>query len=106
MEFSTRMPYRSYLNQNIKQNNNNNYMIAKLIFYSSIFLTFCLQNFSTASKKFEKNKVVEVQRSDLLGQYLGSTTEKTKAKIMEARGSVLFVDKAYRLIPSAGKDFG
>ena len=41
-----------------------------------------------------------------MGQYLGSTTEKTKAKIMEARGGVLFVDEAYRLIPTAGKDFG
>ena len=47
-----------------------------------------------------------MQRSDLVGQYLGSTTEKTKAKIMEARGGVLFVDEAYRLIPTAGKDFG
>lgn len=49
---------------------------------------------------------MEVQRSDLVGQYLGSSTEKTKAKILEARGGVLFVDEAYRLIPTAGKDFG
>ena len=50
---------------------------------------------------------MEVQRSDLIGQYLGSTTQKTKEKILEARGGVLFIDKAYGLIPSAGgKDFG
>lgn len=50
---------------------------------------------------------MEVQRSDLVGQYLGLTTEKTKAKIQEARGGVLFIDEAYRLIPAAGgKDFG
>ena len=50
---------------------------------------------------------MEVQRSDLIGQYLGSTTEKTKQKIVEARGGVLFIDEAYRLIPTAGgKDFG
>lgn len=50
---------------------------------------------------------MEVQRSDLIGQYLGSTTEKTKEKILEARGGVLFIDEAYRLIPTAGgKDFG
>ena len=58
-------------------------------------------------KKTKKNKIVEVQRSDLIGQYLGSTTEKTKQKIVEARGGVLFIDEAYRLIPTAGgKDFG
>ena len=50
---------------------------------------------------------MEVQRSDLVGQYLGSTTEKTKAKIQEARRGVLFIDEAYPLIPAAGdKDFG
>lgn len=48
-----------------------------------------------------------MQRSDLVGQYLGSTTAKTKEKILEARGGVLFVDEAYRLVPNAsGKDFG
>ena len=52
--------------------------------------------------RIKKNKIVEVQRSDLTGQYLGSTTEKTKEKILEARGGVLFIDEAYRLIPSAG----
>ncbi|CAH3168210.1 unnamed protein product [Porites evermanni] len=59
-------------------------------------------------KKIRKNKIIEVQRSDLVGQYLGWSTEKTRAKIDEARGGVLFVDReAYRLIPSAGgKDFG
>ena len=58
-------------------------------------------------KKTKKNKIVEVQRSDLIGQNLGSTTEKTKQKIVEARGGVLFLDEAYQLIPTAGgKDFG
>ena len=58
-------------------------------------------------KKTKKNKIVEVQRSDLIGQYLGSTTEKAKQKIVEARGGVLFIDEAYRLISTAGgKDFG
>ena len=50
---------------------------------------------------------MEVQRPDLIGQYLGSATEKTKQKLVEARGDVLFIDEAYRLIPTAGgKDFG
>ena len=50
---------------------------------------------------------MEVQRSDFRGQYLGSATEKTKQKIVEAHGDVLFIDEAYRLIPTAGgKYFG
>ena len=66
----------------------------------------CIRD-SFSIKKIKKNKIVEVQRSDLTGQYFGSTTEKTKEKILEARGGVLFIDEAYRLIPSAGgKDFG
>ena len=32
------------------------------------------------NNKIRKNKVVEVQRSDLVGQYLGSTTEKNQGK--------------------------
>ena len=50
---------------------------------------------------------MDVQRSDLIGQYLGSATEKTKQKIVGAHSVVLFIDEAYRLIPTAcGKDFG
>lgn len=47
---------------------------------------------------------MELQRSDLVGQYLRSTTEKTRANTNEAWGGVLFVDEAYHLIPS--EDFG
>ncbi|XP_078367534.1 uncharacterized protein LOC144651469 isoform X1 [Oculina patagonica] len=58
-------------------------------------------------KKIKKRKVVEVQRGDLVGQYLGSTEEKTAGKIREAKGGVLFIDEAYRLIPrSTSVDYG
>ena len=59
-------------------------------------------------KKIGKNKIIEVQRSRLVGQYFRSTTEKkTHARIDEAWVRVLFEDEAYCLIPSArGKDFG
>mgnify|MGYP002260306694 FL=1 len=58
-------------------------------------------------RKIKKRKVVEVQRGDLVGQFLGSTEEKTVNKINEAKGGVLFVDEAYRLTPrSSNVDYG
>ncbi|XP_068739351.1 uncharacterized protein [Montipora capricornis] len=58
-------------------------------------------------KKIKKRKVIEVQTGDLVGQYLGSTEEKTSATIKEAKGGVVFVDEAYRLTPrSTSVDYG
>ncbi|XP_029183504.2 uncharacterized protein LOC114951485 [Acropora millepora] len=58
-------------------------------------------------RKIKKRKVVEVQRGDLVGQFLGSTEDKTANKINEAKGGVLFVDEAYRLTPrSSNVDYG
>lgn len=52
------------------------------------------------------DNLIEVQRSDLVAEYVGQTAIKTKAVISKARGGVLFVDEAYRLSSSEGKDFG
>lgn len=42
-----------------------------------------------------------------MGQYLGSTEDKTLAKIEESKGGILFVDEVYRLTPrSTGVDYG
>ncbi|KAH9574410.1 hypothetical protein CY35_01G055800 [Sphagnum magellanicum] len=55
------------------------------------------------------DKVVEVQRTDLVGEFVGHTGPRTRTKIQEAEGGILFVDEAYRLMPvqsGTDKDYG
>ncbi|KAJ4760891.1 Protein cfxQ-like protein [Rhynchospora pubera] len=55
------------------------------------------------------DRVTVVQRTDLVGEFVGHTGPKTRRKIKEAEGGILFVDEAYRLIPmqkSDDKDYG
>eukprot|EP00897_Mesotaenium_endlicherianum_P009374 jgi/Mesen1/8465/ME000478S07959 len=55
------------------------------------------------------DKVTEVQRTDLVGEFVGHTGPKTRKKIEEAEGGILFVDEAYRLMPAQkadDKDYG
>jgi stage V sporulation protein K len=61
-----------------------------------------------AMNVLEKGQFIEVDRSELVGKYVGETEEKTSKILKRAIGGVLFIDEAYSLNDqySSGKGFG
>ncbi len=53
-----------------------------------------------------KGHLVECERADLVGEYIGHTAQRTREHIGRATGGILFVDEAYALARGGDKDFG
>lgn len=53
-----------------------------------------------------KGHLIEVDRADLVGEYIGHTAHKTKEQLKKAMGGILFIDEAYSLARGGERDFG
>ena len=57
-------------------------------------------------KVLSKGHLIEAERADLVGEYIGHTAQKTRELLKKASGGILFIDEAYSLGRGGEKDFG
>ena len=57
-------------------------------------------------KVLSKGHLVEIERADLVGEYIGHTAQKTREQLKKSYGGILFIDEAYSLARGGEKDFG
>lgn len=65
-----------------------------------------LANLFREMEVLSKGHLIEVERADLVGEYIGHTAQKTRDLIKKAVGGILFIDEAYSLARGGEKDFG
>jgi stage V sporulation protein K len=53
-----------------------------------------------------RGHLIEVERADLVGEFIGHTAHKTREQVKKAFGGILFIDEAYSLARGGEKDFG
>lgn len=102
---------KAYLTKN-KQNKNLDNINLHMAFYGNpgtgkTEVARIIAQILYENKILPTNKLIEVDRQGLVGQYVGETPYKVDRVVKNAIGGVLFIDEAYSLVPNdASFDYG
>lgn len=65
-----------------------------------------MSNVLTALEVLPLGHIVEVDRSQMVGQYVGETAKLVQKLVQKAMGGILFIDEAYALVKDQNDSFG